>query len=207
MRTGTLRVWIQLPDQYRYDFECSTVFEGDAQAWYGVVLNGPKGWDKNRYGVQELSPRLHGRVKGGMRLKPEWSANVALLLDRQYRVTTKGETMVAGRVVVGVELFRKGEPPVRLDFDKETCQLLKSIRTRDDGSKAVPTYEDYREVESLRVPHKWTFRTDGNVDHEANVEGVGPVRLKGGVQPQERTYELVELKFVDKLDAKLFGKP
>jgi len=206
IRSGTLRLSAQLQDRLRWDFE-SVVYTGDSPMRTIFVIDGRKGWRKYVNDTEELSPEAVVGEKARIRLRPGWSRDVALLRDRNYQVALGAETMIDGRGAVRVEVARQSEPPVRLSFDKETCRLMKTERRQDDGQQAVTTYKDYREVEGILVPHSWTFKTDGNVDNESDIEGVGKVRVKATVRPEDWVYELIELKFADELDAKLFEKP
>jgi hypothetical protein len=209
LRSGTRRDFVQLPDQYRSDFE-SEVYEGDPpiRIRTSVVINGRSGWRTVTGKTEEMSAEDVDREKAwGIRLQPGWSRDVALLLDQKYQPTPLGERDIGGRVAAGIKLTREGNPPIHLFFDKDTCRLLKMDRVLKDGQRSETVYGDYREVGGIQVPHKWAFKTDGNVDHEIDVDGVGKVRIKGTQRPDDWVYEVIELKFADKLDAKLFEKP
>ncbi len=87
---------------------------------------------------------------------------------------------------------RKGYRDVSLFFDKENGLLLK-MQTRVKGPlhngeefTAETLYSDYEEVDGLMIAHKFTIKYDGKVYNEG---------------------EISDVKFIDKLDDKLFDKP
>jgi hypothetical protein len=55
---------------------------------------------------------------------------------------------------------RQGQPPVRLYFDQSTGLLLRQVRYTDTPIGRSPTqidYADYREVDGVRIPFRWTL--------------------------------------------------
>ena len=63
--------------------------------------------------------------------------------------------------------IRKGQPPVRLWFDAGSGLLVRMVRYAETPLGRNPTqidYSDYREVEGVKTPLKWTLaRPDGRV--------------------------------------------
>ena len=56
--------------------------------------------------------------------------------------------------------IRQGQPPVRLYFDQASGLLLRQVRFADTPIGRNPTqidYADYREVDGVRVPYRWTL--------------------------------------------------
>ncbi|MGA3044633.1 MAG: c-type cytochrome, partial [Bryobacteraceae bacterium] len=56
--------------------------------------------------------------------------------------------------------MRQGQPPVRLYFDQSTGLLLRQVRYTDTPIGRNPTqidYADYREVDGVKVPFRWTL--------------------------------------------------
>jgi len=56
--------------------------------------------------------------------------------------------------------MRQGQPPVRLYFDQSTGLLLREVRYADTPIGRNPTqidYADYREVDGVKVPFRWTL--------------------------------------------------
>jgi hypothetical protein len=55
---------------------------------------------------------------------------------------------------------RQGQPPVRLYFDQSSGLLLRQVRYTDTPVGRNPTqidYADYREVDGVKVPFRWTL--------------------------------------------------
>ena len=55
---------------------------------------------------------------------------------------------------------RQGQPPVRLYFDQSSGLLLRQVRYADTPVGRNPTqidYEDYRELDGVKVPFRWTL--------------------------------------------------
>jgi photosynthetic reaction center cytochrome c subunit len=56
--------------------------------------------------------------------------------------------------------MRQGQPPVRLYFDQSSGLLLRQVRYTDTPIGRSPTqidYADYREVDGVKVPFRWTL--------------------------------------------------
>jgi hypothetical protein len=59
----------------------------------------------------------------------------------------------------------EGQPPLRLYLDKESSLLLRLVRYAETPLGRNPTqidYVDYREVNGLKVPFRWTLSRPGN---------------------------------------------
>jgi photosynthetic reaction center cytochrome c subunit len=64
-----------------------------------------------------------------------------------------------------VEGHEEGRPPLRLYFDTQTRLLLRMIRYAQSPLGLNPTqidYTDYREVDGVKVPFRWTVSRPGN---------------------------------------------
>ena len=67
---------------------------------------------------------------------------------------------IDGRPVYVVSGTRPGLPPVRLYFDQSSGLLLRLVRYTDTPVGRSPTqidYADYREVDGVKVPFRWTL--------------------------------------------------
>jgi photosynthetic reaction center cytochrome c subunit len=56
--------------------------------------------------------------------------------------------------------MRQGQPPVRLYFDQSSGLLLRQVRYTDTPIGRSPTqidYADYREVDGVKIPFRWTL--------------------------------------------------
>lgn len=72
-------------------------------------------------------------------------------------------------VVVGQ---RDGKPPIRLYFDKQTGLLVRLVRFGETALGWLPTqidYADYRDVDGVKVPYRWTLaRPSGRFTIQVN---------------------------------------
>jgi photosynthetic reaction center cytochrome c subunit len=60
---------------------------------------------------------------------------------------------------------KEGEPPLRLYLDQKSGLLLRLVRYLDSSLGYNPTqidYADYRSVDGVKVPHRWTVARPGN---------------------------------------------
>lgn len=106
-----------------------------------------------------------------------------------FRLTMLDEVVLDGRPSVGVKISHAERPDVQLYFDKETFVLTKQVRPwRQPGGNRSFTflYDDYVETDGLVYPRKAT----GYLDDAKSFES-----------------EIRELKFLDKVDEKLFEEP
>jgi hypothetical protein len=64
------------------------------------------------------------------------------------------------RPVVAVFAMRQGQPPVRLYFDQSSGLLVRLVRYTDTPVGRSPTqidYADYRDLDGVKVPFRWTL--------------------------------------------------
>jgi len=67
---------------------------------------------------------------------------------------------IGDRPVYALNCMRQGQPPVRLYFDQSTGLLLRQVRYTDTPIGRSPTqidYADYREVDGVKAPFRWTL--------------------------------------------------
>jgi len=67
---------------------------------------------------------------------------------------------IGDRPVYALNCMRQGQPPVRLYFDQSSGLLLRQVRYTDTPVGRSPTqidYADYREVDGVKVPFRWTL--------------------------------------------------
>jgi hypothetical protein len=115
-----------------------------------------------------------------------------LLKDKSLELTPLGEVKVEGKSCEGVRVASKGYQDVNLYFNKETG-LLAKIETRSTDPMTEKEYTDERIFleygpkgpEGMPIPKKVLVKHDGEKFLEA---------------------EVVELKFLEKLDDSEFGK-
>jgi len=67
---------------------------------------------------------------------------------------------IGDQPVYALICMRQGQPPVRLYFDQSSGLLLRQVRYTDTPIGRMPTqidYADYREVDGVKVPFRWTL--------------------------------------------------
>ncbi len=123
---------------------------GDSRCEYERVVNGQQGWLKSGGGVQELvgeqlaDQRLSFLLFGILRLKDQYSS---------FRVS--GRDKINDRDVYVVSVVRSDNKRERLYFDVENGLLSRRIsytRTMIGNIPQQIDFEDYRDVEGLRLP-------------------------------------------------------
>jgi hypothetical protein len=114
---------------------------------------------------------------------------VPLLTDKDFELSTLGETKVNGKPAVGVQVKSKGHKDINMYFDKDSGLIAKvEKRSVDPMSGNEFTEErvinEYQKVDGMQVPKKLTVLKDGKKSVELEIEDV---------------------KFLDKLDDSEFG--
>ncbi len=65
-----------------------------------------------------------------------------------------------------------GKPPIRLYLDKQTGLLVRLVRFGETALGWLPTeidYADYRDVDGVKVPYRWTLaRPNGRFTIQVN---------------------------------------
>jgi hypothetical protein len=96
-------------------------------------------------------------------------------IDANLHLATQLEKMFTQMRVSGTEKIgdqeayqvigqREGKPPIRLYFDQQSGLLLRLIRYGDTALGLLPTqidYADYRDVNGVKVPYRWTLARPG----------------------------------------------
>jgi outer membrane lipoprotein-sorting protein len=178
---------IQLPNRLRTEIHSKI---GGQDFTFVQVIDGGKGWIKIGDMTTELNKDMLAEAKEQLN-----AANITHLLclkDKDYKLSALGEVKVGERPALGIRVQRKGYRDVNLFFDKEKSLLLKmETRGKDlmqggEEYTATTLYGDYKKVEGIMVPHKFTLKRDGKpfVDSET-----------------------LEVKVAEKLDDSVFEKP
>lgn len=137
------------------------------------VLNSDKGWIK----LNELSKECSKEELAEMKeqLNATCIAHLAVLSDKEYKLSPLGEEVVEGHLAVGMRVERRGYREVRLYFDKDNNLLVKmQTRIKDPlrgGQEfiAETLYGDYRDVDGLMTAHRYTIKYDGKVYNEGEI--------------------------------------
>jgi len=108
----------------------------------------------------------------GRPLRPMQGSDLdAAALDADLHLATHLEKMFGKMQVRGVEKIgdkdayevlgqREGKTPIRLYFDQQSGLLLRLVRFGDTALGWLPTeidYADYREVDGVKTPYRWTL--------------------------------------------------
>jgi len=125
---------------------------GDSRCEYERVINGQQGWLKSGAGVQELV----GRQLGDQKLSfPLFSI---LKLKEQYSsFRIYGREKIGDHDVYVLSATRTDDKPERLYFDVDTGLLRRRISYLRTVIATIPQqtdYEDYRDVDGLKLPFK-----------------------------------------------------
>ena len=136
-----------------------------------TAFDGQGGWLGN-------TGRTTGVAANAPRLTHEMSAQEAeaARLDADFYFATHIREIFSGfrvgrpdkigdRPAYTLNCIRQGQPPVRLYFDQASGLLLRQVRYGETPLGRNPTqidYADYREVDGVKVPFRWTLsRTNG----------------------------------------------
>ena len=128
-----------------------------------VVINGKKGWVKDRNRVNELGKELAAfsdvvfAVRGPQLLTG--------LRDKSITLSHLGEIKVGDQDAVGLRISRKGSPDLNIFFSKKTHLLLKAdSRFTEPQGKEVEMeilFNEYKDFDGLKHFTKLTFKADG----------------------------------------------
>jgi hypothetical protein len=176
---------VQMPSQFRNVIH----LQGERKTVFVQILNGDKIYftiDGQPQKVDEtLSAEVHEtmQLNQAIRLAP-------LVMDKAYTLEPLGEITIESQPALGVKATAKGRREVRLFFNKETSLLVKTEHTTDDGAGKELLQEEYysnfEDVQGYRRPMKLTAYRNGKKVMEA---------------------EVIEVKYLDKVDDAEFTKP
>jgi hypothetical protein len=83
-------------------------------------------------------------------------------LFRTFRM--RAQEKLDDRDVYIVFAFNEGKPPVKLYFDVQSGLLVRLLRSSETPLGNNPTridFEDYRDVQGVKVPYRWTIARPG----------------------------------------------
>jgi hypothetical protein len=178
---------VQGQTQMRFDLS----FETNGMKFTIVnVLNGDKGWSSFNGKTDEMSKEAIAEGKEDLYFG--WVSALYPLTEKDFKFSPLGDSKVGDKEAVGVKVSRKDHRDVNLYFDKKTNMLLKTEHQSKDvmGGGAEfnreTYYDDYKDVEGTKQPHKIVINRDGKPYVDA---------------------EITEIKPTEKLDDKVFDKP
>lgn len=108
-----------------------------------------------------------GRLAREMSAAESWAAG----LDAEFSLATRLKEIfpqirrgrpeeIAGVMCESLNATAPGHPPVRLSFDQKSGLLMRLVRFADTPMGRNPTqidYADYREVDGVKIPYRWTL--------------------------------------------------
>jgi hypothetical protein len=158
---------------------------------YVEVINGNRGWGKRDGTPVPISAQA---IKEPMETQQNFGYKFVLLLrDPKNKITPLGESTSGDQKLIGLKVVRmigRASEERRLYFDAKTMLLVKSesrtkLSTGSELTATEQTWEDYKTIDGVAVPHKVTHTVKDTVF--------------------ERTYS--DFKFAEQLDSKLFDAP
>lgn len=175
-----------MPKQFK---ETISLEINGAKATIVTVFNDGRGWSDVNGDTKELDEKMLEEIKQAGNLM--MLGTLRFVDDKDYKITSLGESKVDGKPVLGVKVARQGYRDASLYFWKETGLLAKVERQTYDTSKAQDTAEerlilDYQDVGGAKIAKKILVRRDGKKYLEA---------------------EVTEYKALDKVDPAEFTKP
>jgi hypothetical protein len=171
---------VEYPDKFRIEIP----------HFMTIVLNGERGWKKERETTTEMS-----KAELAENLEERHTGYVTTLLplrDKSFHLSLLTDAKIDGEPAIAVQVSQAGHRDVKLYFDKSTGLLAKSesrIKDLDHGGKEATqeiSYKNYKAVDGAKIPMKVVMMRDGKPYLEA---------------------ENFALKAGAKLDPKLFEKP
>ena len=179
-----------LPYTSNYAVQYPHQFRMEIVGIFTVVLNGDKGWmqangETREMTADELKVHQDEHFAG-------WITQLTPLKDKQFKLTTVGESKINDRTTVGVRVSVEKRRDVNLYFDKESGLLVKAEHraiSQEQGGKEVNQeifLSEYKEIEGVKFATKYLIKRDGEKFVESEVHDV---------------------QAVGKLDDSVFGKP
>ena len=121
-----------------------------------TAFNGKEGW----LGAPHRPTRdMHGPDIDGASMDAD--LHLATHLKQMFsKVETRGNEKIGDRDAYLVVGQQESKPPLRLYFDAQSGLLLRLVRYGETPLGRLPTqidYADYREVNGVKVPFRWTL--------------------------------------------------
>jgi hypothetical protein len=172
---------VQWPDRFRMEIEGAFI----------VVVDGDKGWTKSGNGdAKEMTKDELAFQKES--LYAQQVERLLVLKEKEFTLVPLEATKVDGKPAVGVKVSHKGHDDIKLYFDRDTNLLVKCerrVKASEQGFKEVTQetfFKDWKDVDGIKVVQKVVDKRDDKPYVEEEVSDV---------------------KYLEKVEAKLFGKP
>jgi hypothetical protein len=172
---------LQWPDRFRMEIEGAFI----------AVVDGDKGWTKMGNGdAKDMNKDEMAFQKES--LYAQGVMRLMVLKEKEFTLAMLDATKVDGKPAAGVKVSHKGHQDIKLYFDKDTNLLVKvelRVKASEQGYKEVTQetfLKDWKDVDGIKVVQKVVDKRDGKLYIEEEVSDV---------------------KYLEKVEAKLFGKP
>jgi hypothetical protein len=182
----TQEITLQLPKQLK---EVMDLEVGGMKITVTTALNGEKAWITANGKDIEVSDKIMGALTEGVYGVEVMS--MVKLKDKKYELSLLGEVKVKDKKAVGVKVASKGHKDINIYFDKESgliakveLQALDSMTGEEVPEERIIT--EYQDLDGQKMAKKVTINRSGKKFMEA---------------------EVMEVKFIDKLDDSHFAKP
>jgi hypothetical protein len=158
------------------------------------VFDGEKAYIKVKAGGNDMDIPLDDKLQEELK-EASYALKLGRMLflddDKSLELSALGETTVNNKPAVGVKIASKGHKDINFYFDKETGLVSKVERRALDSTTMQEVTEEriiqeYGETDGLKTAKKVLVNRDGKKYLEA---------------------EVLESKFVDKIDDSEFAKP
>jgi hypothetical protein len=121
-----------------------------------TAFDGHEGW----LGMQGRPVReMHGSDLDAAAIDAD--LHLATHLKQMFSsIRTQGTEKIADHDAYVVIGQREGKPPIRLYFDQQSGLLVRLVRFGETALGLLPTqidYADYRDVDGVKVPYRWTL--------------------------------------------------
>jgi hypothetical protein len=155
-----------------------------------IGYNGTKAWiNVNGMDVDMMLDKIADLMKEQAYLSEV--TRLTVLKNKDYELSSLGESKVQDKPAVGVRVSRKGHKDINLFFDKDSGLLLKFEHRTTDFTTMVEVNEEriiteYQDKDGLKEPKKAVVNRDGKKYIDV---------------------EVVEVKYLDDIDDTQFSKP
>jgi hypothetical protein len=141
----TGEVFTQPNSDFRYTFDLNA---NGTSINVTMSLIGDKGWRSVAGMLETVDNASLDEMKLG-RYYDRVTSIAAVLNDKSFTLTSLGEVKVKDAATIGVQVSSKGQPDIKLFFDKKTGELIKTeYRAKIPGEKEMlheSYYSDWRE--------------------------------------------------------------
>lgn len=183
----TQQISAQLPSQFKEAIELDV---NGQKVTVTTVFDGAKGWLSINGQVRDAEDKLLTELKEAAHMMRVGRLS-SLVKDKTCELSTLGEIKIDGKDAVGVRVSSKGYRDINIYFDKKTDLPVKIERRVLDLSSQQEVNEEkfiieYQEKDGMKIAKKVLVLRDGK---------------------KLMDVEVVEVKFMEKMDDSEFAKP